>query len=341
MNDLITISFPIYNVAKTIKNSLQSVLNQSYPNIELILIDDCGTDNSISIMHEILKTTQNNFIIKIIKHPQNLGLGEARNTSIKNATGKYIYFMDSDDILSTNCIELLHRTMQQHQTDFVAASYATFETNILQKIDYTYPEKKILNNNHEILEHYFTQKKKIFVFMWNKLYSTSFLRKNHIQCIHPIVEDDLFLFQVLLHANSCCLIPDITYFYYINPTSITNQQMKKNIPPYTGKIFRDIAFCKYKQIEHLKTTQSLFIQLSIFIESLFRGKRILQSSRIPPKEKKELLQSLFNIPRLHLNFQTWVKLPLKTKGKAILYKIFYHGNQTSNNLLLRLLIKND
>lgn len=337
MNDLITISFPVYNVARTIQDSLQSVLNQSYPNIELIIIDDCGTDNSISIMQNILKKAKSRFIIRIIKHPQNLGLGAARNTSIKNATGKYIYFMDSDDILSTNCIELLYKMMQQYQTDFVAASYATFEKDFKQQINYTYPQKRILNNNYDILEYYFVQKKKIFIYMWNKLYLTSFLTENKIQCIHSIAEDDFFLFQVLLHANSCCLIPDITYFYYINPTSITNQQMKTDIPLHTGEIFQDIATCKYKQIEHLKDTQKLFIQLSIFIESIFRGKSILQSSKITNKEKKELLRSLFKTPKLHISFQSWIKLSLKVKGEIILYQIFHHGNQTSNNLLLRLL----
>lgn len=341
MNDLITISFPVYNVSKTIKKSLQSVLAQTYPNIELIIIDDCGTDNSISIMQTVLKETKNNIIIRIIKHPRNLGLGAARNTSLKNASGKYIYFMDSDDILDSNCIQLLYSTIQKYQTDFVASSYATFENDISHYTSHTYPKQIILNSNIDILNYYFTQKKKIFVFMWNKLYSTSFLRKNKIQCIHPIVEDDLFLFQVLLHANSCCLLPCITYFYYINPNSITNQLMKRNISLRTSKIFQDIAKYKYEQTEQLTNKKIIpSIQLSIFTESLFRSKSIVQSSQISDKEKEEIIQTLFKIPKLHLSILDWIILPLKEKGKAILYQMFHYGNITSNNLFFILFIKN-
>lgn len=92
--------------------------------------------------------------------------------------------------------------------------------------------------------------------MWNKLYNIEFLRKYKICCVHPIVEDDLFLFQTLFCSSSCCLISDITYFYYVNPLSITNTLMKENI---------SLSVAKYIVI-YLRT--NIKLQFSVLLGNL-------------------------------------------------------------------------
>ena len=91
----ISIIIPIYNVAPYVERCLYSALNQSYEDIELVLVDDCGTDNSMNIVSEVVEKYVGNKKILLFKHEHNLGLSAARNTGIKNATGDYLLFLDS------------------------------------------------------------------------------------------------------------------------------------------------------------------------------------------------------------------------------------------------------
>ena len=103
----ISIIIPIYNVAPYVERCLYSALNQSYEDIELVLVDDCGTDNSMNIVSEVVEKYVGNKKISLFKHEHNLGLSAARNTGIKNATGDYLLFLDSDDEIPLNAVELL------------------------------------------------------------------------------------------------------------------------------------------------------------------------------------------------------------------------------------------
>ena len=144
-----------------------------------------------------------------------------------------------------------------------------------------------------------------------------------ICCVHPIVEDDLFLFQTLFCSSSCCLISDITYFYYVNPLSITNTLMKENISLSVAKIYSDILAYKYKTTIQCATRESVvYILLFVFTESIFRASAIVQSSSIKLQEKKEILRIMLYPPALSMNWKFWYKLESKFKLKLLLYNFF-------------------
>ena len=106
MSMKVSIVIPIYNVSAYIENCLESVRKQIYQDLEVILVDDCGTDNSMEIVQEYLE--YHNFVeVKIIHHTHNRGLSAARNTGLEAATGDYVYFLDSDDALMEDCIFIL------------------------------------------------------------------------------------------------------------------------------------------------------------------------------------------------------------------------------------------
>lgn len=88
----ISLVFPVYNVAAYVRDSLLSALEQSYSNIEYLIIDDRGTDNSMDIVNDIVNSHSRKEAIRIIKHPKNRGLGGTRNTAILEATGEYLFF---------------------------------------------------------------------------------------------------------------------------------------------------------------------------------------------------------------------------------------------------------
>ena len=103
----VSIIIPVYNVAPYIKRCLDSVVAQSFQDIECILVDDCGTDNSKEIVQQYIDNYQGQIQFKFIHHEKNLGLSGARNTGIKVATGEWLYFLDSDDSIIPDCIAIL------------------------------------------------------------------------------------------------------------------------------------------------------------------------------------------------------------------------------------------
>ena len=103
---IISIIVPVYNVQEYVIECLESIAAQTYTTgVESILVDDCGTDNSMKAVHDFLDEYQGEIDIRIARHEHNRGLSAARNTGIMNAKGKYLLFVDSDDTISANCLE--------------------------------------------------------------------------------------------------------------------------------------------------------------------------------------------------------------------------------------------
>ena len=137
----ISIIIPVYNVADYIADCLQSVMRQTYQGaIECILVDDCGTDNSIAIAEQLIAdynsgmspksgeeggepSRERRIAFKTLHHDRNRGLSAARNTGTAAASGEYIFYLDSDDYLSDDCIEVLTNPLQEKEYDMVVGDY--------------------------------------------------------------------------------------------------------------------------------------------------------------------------------------------------------------------------
>lgn len=221
----VTVAIPVYNVENYIKHSLLSALNQTYDNIEYILVDDRGTDKSMDIVKDILSNHKRGADVRIVTHPHNIGLGGARNSSIANATGDYIYFMDSDDTIEPNTIQLLCDNIAENDTDIVEGSFRML----------TNEGETILEN---VIPDYYAQgcmaicewmkHTKLYYdgFSWNKLISLKLLRENKIECIPSQRNEDVFFsFQIVLHARSIKTISNVTYNYYMRPGSIIHRKI--------------------------------------------------------------------------------------------------------------------
>ena len=103
----VSVLIPVYNVAPYIERCLQSVVDQTYTDIECILVDDCGSDNSIELAQNFINNYKGNIKFSILHHDKNKGQSAARNTALKYAKGEYVYFLDSDDAITSDCIEIL------------------------------------------------------------------------------------------------------------------------------------------------------------------------------------------------------------------------------------------
>jgi glycosyltransferase involved in cell wall biosynthesis len=119
----VPIIIPVYNFESYIERCLLSALNQTYQNIEIILVDDCGQDNSMSVARRVAENHPNGHKIIFLKHEQNRGLSATRNTGINAATGDYVYFFDSDDEITLDCIETLVKPLEKQKFNIVIGNY--------------------------------------------------------------------------------------------------------------------------------------------------------------------------------------------------------------------------
>jgi glycosyltransferase involved in cell wall biosynthesis len=216
---LVSIIIPVYNVELYIKNSLLSALNQSFTSIEYIIVDDCGTDKSMDIVQYMIKEHPRGKDVHIYKHEKNRGLSVARNTGIKNATGEYIFFMDSDDEITEDCIELQYHKMIEENPDFVVSNMKIIGTiwslGVTRKI-------KFLNKiNNDILRAYFRIK-------WsnsscNKLYKKRLITDNDFEFVEGLIcEDQLWNYKIALKAQKISVVQKETYLYKKRDNSITS-----------------------------------------------------------------------------------------------------------------------
>lgn len=224
MNIVVSIIIPVYNVAPYVEQCLNSVLNQTYDNIEIIVVDDCGTDESMAIVEKIREKYSGNKILKIVHHEQNSGLSAARNTGIVESKGDWLYFLDSDDYITADCIQILVDTAgQDKELEVVVADYFTEDGKrhggpfILHAGIYT----------EKLLDLYLT--KLYYVPVWNKLVRKDFLVGNKLYFEEGLIhEDALWSFCVACLMKKMAIVNAKTYFYLIRSSSldhIPNKQL--------------------------------------------------------------------------------------------------------------------
>ena len=140
INSLVTIVVPVYNVEKYLRKCLNSIVNQTYENIEIICVDDGSPDNSINILNEFAQSDKR---VKIIRQ-ENQGLSGARNTGINNAIGKYIMFIDSDDWIELNMVELMVNKIENENLDLVVCGNTNYYVNKIKKQELTKLSSEII-----------------------------------------------------------------------------------------------------------------------------------------------------------------------------------------------------
>lgn len=205
--DLISIIVPVYNAEKTIQKCVNSIIKQTYSNIEIILINDGSEDNSLLICKELSLNNKNINVIDSI----NKGVSSARNIGIENATGKYVMFVDSDDYVDSKWCESLYSIVGKNKfcvCNIYCVDYLTnniyVENNINEKI------KKL-----KINEFYEVYKLKLLNQPYNKIYEKEIIDKYNIRFDENLSlgEDLLFNLDYLQQCNEIEIVNDRTYFY--------------------------------------------------------------------------------------------------------------------------------
>lgn len=229
---LVSIGIPVYNVEPYIEKCLLSVLNQTYENLEILVVDDCGSDNSMQIVSKLQRNTPRGFCLRIITQSKNGGSGEARNAVINQAQGKYLFFLDSDDYIEPNTIELMVEQAESNQADVVIASLRKIVWNTDKELPTLQYSSFQLIKGKDAFANYVCQDLRwhIAITACNILFLVDFLRRNDIKFLASKDEDALFLSDYYSEVENAVIMPDITYNYVIRPGSKMGNNARTQIP---------------------------------------------------------------------------------------------------------------
>lgn len=251
MNADVTIGIPVYKSASYIRRALMSALEQTYPSIEFLVVDDGGDDGSMAIIREISSSHPRGKAIRIVTHPKNLGVAASRNAIIDNSQGSYLYFMDSDDAIAENTIALLMQNIRQYDAEIAFGSYERIEVSGERRA-WQYPSLQLIGEDQLVC---FAYRKYggIQASACNYLVKLSLLRESGLRFIDSNYWEDMaFTFNLVTYISRAVLLPDITYHYYCHENSLSNYQARSVISK--DEILRNV-----KTVDYLKHTSSLYI----------------------------------------------------------------------------------
>lgn len=325
MNDInVSIIIPVYNTEQYLRQCLDSVINQTFQDIEIIVVDDGSTDNSLDLIKEYQQKDSRIILVNLCKHK---GVSDAKNEGIKASKGKYIVFVDSDDWVSKNYIKVLYDNIIKYDCDIVSTNLFFFTKNKYIKNEmphFCYKEDFSKDIN----------KKKLLTLnlIWNmvaKIYKKDFIIKNNISCIGKIMDDNYFVYNAIICADNIKFIDETTYFYRtFRENSLT---LNKNRLYYLPELFN--------KIKNLLVSKNLYQQYKQYFYSQCY---LLLASEIERTNlsKQEIKKVCFEIKNEFLNeknvkVKTFAKLQYKIRLYLFVFCFKHNINYKNIGTFLR------
>lgn len=295
----LSIIIPVFNVEKYIRQCLTSVYDQGLPDssFEVIVINDGTTDNSIYVIQDIINQHSNITVF----NQENQGISATRNKGLKLAKGKYIFMIDSDDILISNSLSKLLDLALSNKYDLVVADYKEMNDNDISLYKYEYSNNKttsfIEKNGEQLLLEDLNPRK---CYIWRILYNRDFLIKEKISFIPNIIFEDIpFVHLCFLKAKKCLRIHQTVYIYRRGiQTSETSLFSKKKALDLSIAISSLWEMSKQNGLPYnvrIKLQDDTFVSFSILMYSIVHN---INS----PNDRKEIIKYLKGkTPDLHFN----------------------------------------
>ena len=281
----LSVIIPVYNGDKYIANGLDSLLNQTFKDFEVICINDCSTDNSFKILKEY--ALKDNRII-IINNEKNLGAALTRNVGINRAKGEYIYFLDADDYIDEKYLECMVKKIEQEKCDVVLNLSILNETNG-NSFPYKHPSMPEINPDGEYLDK-ITTIHDAPCFIWARIYRKSFLNENKLRFLDIHATDDVVFNAIVdMYVDKTFVFYGEKYHYTVNNTGVTG----------TAKTVddRDLQHIKAHSMiyDYLKEHNKLDDRLKLF--------RVYPFMKVDTEEKFEYYKKFFEKiePDFHKN----------------------------------------
>lgn len=340
MDSLISIIVPVYNTENYLEKCLYSLVNQTYKNIEIIIIDDESPDNSMNIIQKFVLADNR---VKVISQ-KNQGVSRARNTGMNNANGDYIMFIDSDDWIEIDTCEKAINASEKYNADVVFWSYIKEFSNsqkdnyLFDKTEIIWSEKNINQLSRRMVglvgdELANPQSIDNLVTAWGKLYKKSVIGDVRFTDTKIIgTEDALFNIEVFLGINSAVYIPDLLYHYRKdNESSLTHNYKKKLVSRWKEmysriKVLLDRNNMSREYYDALKN--------KICFGLIGLGINLAEDKKMSFKEKKKEIYNILSMKHYQIALKD-----LDFSYLTIQWKVFFKLAKNNNALLLLWLLE--
>lgn len=306
---LISIVIPVYNVELYIEDCLTSVINQTYNNLEIIIVDDGSLDHSINIAQKVVSNDER--VVFLTK--ENGGLSDARNAGILKSQGEYIYFLDSDDILTVDCIDSLYEALYISKTDMAIGNHKEIvDKDVLERVDNVSSIKYDVLSSVQAFKNIYSKNLHTCILhtvAWNKLYKTNLIK----EILFPYGkthEDEFTTYKLYMKIENVVYIDKITYGYRIRDNSIMTSQFNLNslhtIEAYEERIK---LLEKYNEELLLLTQYQYVYQLERYRKKLIQYQYQQQANELRTKQ-------------YHMFRKIFLKLNIIQKMKLIKHMFF-------------------
>jgi len=317
----VSIIVPVYNVEKYLKRCLDSLVNQTLNEIEILVVNDGSPDNSQKIIDKYTKKYPD--LVKSFKK-ENGGQGSARNYAIKKAKGQYIMYVDSDDFVENNMAKVLYNEAIKTKSDIVICGNNIFseEYKFIKKESAYYT-----NNKKDIKENFLIGNMAV----WNKLFKKSLITDNNIEFRSKVWYEDLdFNVKCFLKAKKITIVDKPLYNYLIREGSTMNNNNSKRNLEILLALNEIIKFSKENNIYDDETISRLIFEQVL----IYTINRVAQQKS---KDKKLVIKELINYCKQNINnYKSKHFYKNISKNKKIIAFLNYHNYWAISKILLKI-----
>lgn len=305
---MVSVVVPIYNIEKILSRCIDSIINQTYKDLEIILVDDESPDNSSAICYEYAKhDARINMINK-----QNGGLSDARNAGLKVANGEWIVFVDGDDWLESDYIERLLSAAQNNDADIAICSFKyVYPDGRLQPV-LTNEDQKIMSNRQALID-LLTYQQYGKVMTWNKIYKTKLFQKHQI-CFPKgkIHEDNFTTYKTYFYAKKIVYINQPLYNYFQRDNSIMAEKFSEKRLDAVEAAKQSLDFIRRKMPEIVDAAEyNLMMSYITLLNRLHASNSVIKYKKIWSKAMQDLHFLNSNITNnQYLRFKDRLRLKL-------------------------------
>lgn len=305
MKNLVTIIVPVFNVERYLKKCIESILHQTYRNLEIILVDDGSTDRSSNICDEYAEKYEN---VKVI-HKRNGGLSDARNSGIHMACGDYLMFIDSDDYIDSTMVEKMFSRIKEDQSDMVICGFEYVDEKGKYISSKNHFQDEVVTKDvfwHRMYNGYYTE----CVVAWNKLYTRIIFDELRYD-LDKVHEDEFIIHKLINNCDKISFMYDKLYFYLQRQDGITRSLFSlKRLDAVEALIIRTTYFLDKQMYDYAE--KSLLASKAFF----FKGYDQLSKEEMK-SEKVLTLKKMFDQSYKKIIFK---KISMRSK---IILTLFY------------------
>lgn len=343
MNELVSVIVPVYKVEQYLDRCIDSIVNQTYQRLEIILVDDGSPDSCGAMCEDWCKKDKR---IRVV-HKENQGLGYARNTGLDYATGDYVVFIDSDDFISHDYVEKLLTPMIESSADLVVGGFIRKYKSGKEISNPVVHEKKVVTQENiisDILlpvlgaseESQNDVEREMCV--WRNMYKMDLIKKLMLRFVSEreyVSEDIFFNMRYFMNIRKACLIPDCIYYYWDNESSLTNTYREDRFEKYCKMLKTQIAILEEFGIYEVAKTRVYrtylmkvrkCISLLAICSMSWRRKVENCTNILETKEFQDVLLQYMQLTNLRGKQKVFSSLMSKKRAELLLiiYYLLYH-----------------